>query len=518
MHHPRSRWSALTLIVVLTTLLASCAPPAVAPPDEQTGPQGTLRIGLTTNVAALEWPYAPERQSANASSTIFDTLLFPEPDGTFSPSLAERWELSPDGREVTFYLRQGVTFHNGEAFNADSVIFSWEVYKQPEVTYANYWTLVTEVQKIDDYTVKLVTEEPNFILLPYVAWGWSMIPPNYYREVGPAGFAENPVGAGPFVFKEWVKGSHLIVEANPNYWRAGYPKVARIEFRFMPESSTRVAAIQADEIDIAPRLSAEEASTIANTSGVNVLEYFSDRVYYVAFNNMTTGVGTPIENPEVRKALSHAVDIDAIIDALFSGNATRATGFVSPVNLGYVASDPVPYDPDVARQMLADAGYASGFTLDMACPDGAYPNINEVCQAIRGYFDAVGVVGDLDIMESNAYWELEANKQLPPAFVDSWSVTLPEAYPRLQGALGKDQTYANWSSDRVHGLLQRIATAVDVDQRAGVYGEIQQVMRDDPPFIYLYFPSVFEGVRSRVQNYQPRAAENYFLWNVSVAP
>lgn len=524
---PKPIWKVSVIFLVLALALTACAPPAptgsapaatggesqAAPATE--GPQGTLTIGLTTDIAAIEAPYAPERQAANASATLYDTLVFPEANGTISPALAESWEVSADGTTYTFKLRQDVTFHNGEPFNADSVVYSWQTYSQPEVTYANEWSFVKAVEKVDDYTVAISTEAPNALLLSRVA-GWTMIPPKAHAEMGKEKFAQAPIGTGPFVFKEWIKGDHLTVTANPNYWRKGYPKVAEVVFKFLAEPATRVAAIQAGEIDIAPRLTKDDADQLAGNDKVGVLTYPVDRVYYVAFNNMTTGKGTPIEDVRVRQAIGHAIDVQAIIDSIFSGAAVRAEGFVSSGNLGYVQSEPVAYDVEKAKALLQEAGVADGTEFAMACPDAGYPGINEVCQAIQSYLTDAGLNVSLDLMEANAYWDLEAKKELPPIFVDSWSVTTNEAYGRLEGAVGKDQTYANWADEKLHEMLGKILTTTDIDARAKLYAEMQSTMQQDPPFVYLYFPQAFEGVAKRVQNYQPRGAENYFLWDVSL--
>ena len=520
----RSR-QVVVLAVIASLLLAACAGPGSAPatggeagaaaPAAQ-GPSGALTIGLTTDIATVEVPYAPERQSTNAAQTMYDTLVFPEADGTYSPMLAESWDVSEDGTTYRFKLRQGVKFHNGELFNADAVVYSWQVYSQPEVTYASNWTIADKVEKLDEYTVEISTTEPNALLLSYLA-SWSIIPPKYHAEVGKEKFAQEPAGTGPFMFKEWVKGDHLTVVANPNYWRAGYPKVAQVVFKFMPESATRVAAVQTGEIDIAPRLSAEEADGLRADANLNVINYPVDRVYYVAFNNMTTGKDTPIMDLKVRQALAHAVDVQTIIDTLFAGYATRAVGFVAPGNLGYQESAPVAYDPDLAKKLLADAGYADGFEIGMACPEAAYPNINEVCQAIQGYLSAVGVKAKLELMEANAFWDAESKKELPPLFVDSWSLTIGEAYPRILGALGEGESYANWSDPKIHEMLKQIVTTVDVEARAKLYADLQTYITDQQPFIFLYMPQAFEGVTKRVQNYQPRGAEQYYLWDVSVS-
>jgi peptide/nickel transport system substrate-binding protein len=156
--------------------------------------------------------------------------------------------------------------------------------------------------------------------------------------------------------------------------------------------------------------------------------------------------------------------------------------------------------------------------MDMACPAGAYAHFEEVCEAIVGYLADAGIEVELDIMESGQYWDQEANKELPPLFGDSWSATVGEAYPRLVGALdGWDASYSSWSDPEIDRLLDEIAVTVDTEERKALYGELQEYMRENPPFIYLYEPFGFEAINTRVQNYKPRPAEDYFLMNTWVA-
>jgi peptide/nickel transport system substrate-binding protein len=174
-------------------------------------------------------------------------------------------------------------------------------------------------------------------------------------------------------------------------------------------------------------------------------------------------------------------------------------------------------DPDKARELLAEAGYADGFEMGMACPAGAYTHFEEVCESIASYLGEVGIQVDLEIMESGHYWDLEANKELPPLFGDSWSSAVGEAYPRLIGALGgMDYTYSAWYDENIAAMLDEIKVTVDQQARAEIYRKIQAYMREDPPFIYLYEPVTFEAVNTRVHGYHPRSAETYFLFNVSV--
>jgi peptide/nickel transport system substrate-binding protein len=487
--------------------------PAEPPPEV---PTGTLVRALTTFPNSLDHPQTAERQASTTSWQLYDSLVWFGEGGKIIPQLAESWEVSEDGTEYTFHLREDVLFHNGEPFNADAVVFNWERAANGDFEYSNLWQSATAVEAVDEYTVKITLESPDALFLGTVADNWAMIPPGYFEEVGQEGFEEHPMGTGPYKFVEWVKGDHITMEANEEYW-GGMPKIKTVIYRPIPESSTRVAAIQTGEVDIVTRLSSEEAQSLLGVENVQVIKYPVERVYYIAFNNLTSGVGQPTEDPLVRQAMNYAVDVDTIIDALFDGFAEPASGYVVAGELGYGNVEPFGYDPDKARELLAEAGYPDGFSMDMACPAGAYTHFEEVCEAIVGYLGEVGIEVNLEIMESGQYWDLEAAKELPPLFGDSWSATGGEAFRRLLGALGgMDSSYSAWSDPEIDRLLEKIQATADQDERAAVYEELQVYMQENPPFIYLYQPVAFEAINSRVQGYNPLPFEGYDLVDVYV--
>jgi peptide/nickel transport system substrate-binding protein len=531
----RSRHAAHLVLLLLVLLLAACTAPApnttAAQPGASTSESTTseaapaasagekvLTVALTTIPNSLDMPKAAERNASNAAWQLYDSLLFINDEGVVEPALATEWTVSEDGTTYTFTLRQGVTFHNGEAFNAQAVVFSWERGKNPENQYATDWSTATSVVAVDELTVEVKTEGPQPLLLRVIAQSWAMVPPGYVGEVGEEAFLQSPVGTGPFKLVELVEGDRIVMEKNENYWREGYPLIDQLIFRPIPESSTRVAAIQTGEVDIVTRLSAEEADTLRDQEGIEVISYPVDRVYYIAFNNMTTGVDQPTMDANVRLAMNYAVDVPAIIDAIFNGNGRPAVGLLTPDNWGYDDTiQPYGYDPEMARTLLAEAGYADGFEMDMACPAGAYTNFEQVCEAVQGYLGEVGIQTNLEIMESGAFWDLEAEKQLPPLFGDSWSATIGEALPRLIGALtGEGASFSAWSDPTIIDLINEISVTVDDEARAALYGELQSYMRENPPFIYLYEPVTFEAIRTRVENYKPRAAEQYYLYDIDV--
>jgi peptide/nickel transport system substrate-binding protein len=510
-----------------TTTATTAAPSddttaTTAAPDTETPTAGgELVVALSTEPNSIYLPNAAERNATNVSVQIFEGPVWIDDDNEIQPALATEWEISDDGLTYTFSLRENVMFHNGETMDADDWVASWEAAIDEANVYAYLYQKATSVTATDPMTASITVAEPDALFLRELA-EWAILPASQFEADGLAGIEANPVGTGPFAFVSWDRGDRIILDAHADYWSEDQPEVDRVVFRPIPDSSTRLAAVQTGEVHIAQRFNSEEAATLEGVANVQVVTYPVDRVYYIAFNNMTTGVGTPIESREVRLAMNHAVDRQAIVDSLFDGQAALASGLVSTSSLGHDASlQPYAYDPELAMQLLADAGYPDGFTIGMACPTGAYANFEEVCQAIGGYLEAVGITldgGEIQFMESGQFWDLEASKQLPPLFGDSWSSTSSESLERLQGALGGENAdYSSWSDATILDLLATIPTTLDDDERAGLYSELHRYTYEDPPFIYLYEPFAFEGINVAVQNYNPRAAENYFLKDVSLA-
>ena len=217
--------------------------------------------------------------------------------------------------------------------------------------------------------------------------------------------------------------------------------------------------------------------------------------------------------------MNYAVDVDAIIHALFNAHTRASTGLVTPGNLGYdKESKPYGFDPKKAKALLKKAGFSKGFKIGFAAPSGAYTNFEQVCQAIQNYLKEVGINAELQLMESGKYWDLEAKKELPPLFGDSWSEQSGEALPRLKGALGgMKASYSAWSDPKIDELLKKIETTVNDKKRAALYVELQRYMLDNPPFIYLYEPETFEAIHPKVKNYKPRPAEQYYLKSVEIS-
>jgi len=514
-------FSFVVCLILALLVFTGCGGPDAAddtgPVDEGPG-ESVLRVALQTNPNTIEPATGDTRTASNVAWSIFSSLVWLNDEGVVVPALAESWTISDDGLVYNFKLREDVVFHNGYPFSADDVVFTWERGQGSDITYREDFLAVAEMVKIDDYTVEARLEAPNAFILLLMNEHWGILSKQYHEEVGEEGYLQNPVGTGPFKFVEWRAGDRIVLEAFEDYWEAGYPKVDQVIYRPIPDTATRFAALINDDIDIVSNLGPEQADAVEAAANASLVTYGQDRVYYVTFNNMSTGIGTPIEDQLVRQAMSYAIDYDAIIERLFDGYAERVSGFIIPGNLGYDPSvAPYPYDPEKAKDLLAQAGYPDGFAIEMAGPSETYTNFEQVLQAVAGYWSEIGIEVDLQFMESGRFWELQANRELPPLFGDSWSSSTGEAYPRLIGSVGgEDASYAAWLDPVLVDMVKEVEMTADSVERGEVYTRILKYMFEDPPFIYLYAPTAFEATNNRVKNYNPRISEQYYLKGVSI--
>jgi peptide/nickel transport system substrate-binding protein len=472
-------------------------------------PRGTLTIGIPTDVNTLDPTMSPEVNSLNVASSVMEPLLYLDPQGTVKPLLAESWQVE-NNTTYLFRLRKGVKFHNGEPFTGKAVESSWKRSQEKQRANRQPFSPIARIEHLDDYTIRVVTEKPDPTFLKKMAnVAAAIFPPKYTAEQGDEGATQRPVGTGPFVFGEWVKGDHATFKANPSYYLPGVPKIQTLVWRFIPESASRVAALQTGQVDVAIRIPPHQVAALERDPNLQVSNALSTRTYYIAFNNLTTGKGTPIMDPRVRVAMNLGVDLQAIIKSLYAGHAQRVNSLIGNVQFGYDPTlAPMPYDPARAKQLLAEAGYPNGFKVGLACPSGAYVNDKEACQAIGGSLQKIGIEVDVQIMESNRFWDLEAKKQLPPLFFDGVGDRYQDPDQPLKGIMTLASNWTAFEKKEFTELIEQAGSTIDQEQRKKLYAQLARAMQADPPFIFLWQVKNFEGVRKRVQGYTTRPNES----------
>ena len=279
----------------------------------------TLTVATGVDITTLDPQAQPTRWDALVASNMFDGLLARNKDMKIVPALAEKWIVSEDGKTITFTLRKGVKFQNGEPFDADVVKFSFNRLMRPEYrsqSQGPFKGILQEVKVLDPYTVALIFSKPNPVILPYLvttAGYFFAVPPRYLTKVGEDGFVKKPIGTGPFQFVQWQKDDRLTLQANPNYW-GGKPKVDRLVFRVIPEAGTRVAALLAGEVNIITGISPDDQPKIDSSRIAATIRVQSTRRIYIQWNKDTKA----LQDVRVRQAINYAVDKTAIVKNLAS--------------------------------------------------------------------------------------------------------------------------------------------------------------------------------------------------------
>ena len=449
--------------------------------------------------------------SVSVMMNIYDSLVWRDGDGNLIPGLAESWEF-PSETQMVLQLREGVTFHNGEPFDADDVVFSYNRLfdkENPSPLLRSLKGFVDSVDKIDDFTIRVNMPAPRATVVPTLI-RVPILPSETFAEIGAQAFGVNPVGTGPFKFVRWDANQQIVLARNDDYWR-GRPDVGEFIVRIIPEDFARFASLKNGEVDIITNLTSERVQEIEGDPNLKWGGVHSAR-------NMFVGMQTkepPFDDLRVRQAMNYAVDVDALIEVLMGGHAFSNASVCTQTLFGAVEVEPFGYDPEKARMLLAEAGYPDGFETTMIGPVGRYTKDKEMQEAIAGMLSEVGVT----VTHIQPEWA---------QFIQQW---LAEEYPmyyigtgnqvldcdqhlgyRIDGA--RYNRYYN--SAEIDALIVQEISEFDVEKRKAILADIQHRLRDDTPWIFLFDLEDLYGMTARV-DWSPRSDEMVWAFDVSVS-
>ncbi len=456
---------------------------------------------------------------ASVATNIYDGLTYRGPDTKLVPGLATSWEELDKGLRLRFHLREGVVFHNGEAFNAEAVKFTFdrllgeEGKKGPQRS--NY-SAIKAVDIIDAKTVDFQLTQPDPVLLTKLAcYGAMIVPPKYITEKGDAHFNANPVGTGPFKFVSYEPKVGIKLEAFAGHW-GGAPKLDKLEYRFITEPSTAVAELQAGRVDlvIPPTIPIAMVSTIKNDANLAVVTSASPTVYALRFN---TAKGITA-NEKVRTAMIHAVDRQAIIDSVLGGQAAPIASFQGKLSFGNDPQmQPLPYDPQKAKALLKEAGIAPGTPaqIDIRGNDATF---NEVVQAVAGYLQAVGINAAIKPYETNVL----LNDIIPAGktgemFQQSWGGWTLDYDNTAYLMYHSGEKWNPYDSDKeLDALLESQRGITDRAEREKILQSIARYAAKRALEMPLYNFNAIFGVNKRVKNFIPVPDSRLRLTEVTV--
>ena len=450
--------------------------------------------------------------TGRAVGYLFDGLTRFTPDARVVPALATRWDISADGKTYTFHLRQGVTFHDGTPFVARHVRRSFERVLDPKERGGRGWPLypiggarafadgkatsVAGLTIIDDSTIAVALDEPMPIFPKLLAMPVAAIVP----DSTPPDFGEHPVGTGPWRFVEWHHDDYLKFARNDRYW-GDRAQSESLMARIIPEPSTSVAEFESGNVDI---LEVPQAETRRweNTDERNARLVSAPglRFFYVAINT-TRG---PLRDVRVRQAINHAVDVKTILDQHVGGRGTLAGGVVPPSLEGSDTTRRYAFDVAKARQLMSEAGYASGIDVQLWCSQT--PPMPRVAEAIQSYLGAAGIRVKIEQREAAAMRDASRQGKADLTLKD-WFADYPDAenflYPLLHSATkgvgGNVSFYQNPNYDKVVDASRR---EQDDARRVALYRQADAIEFADAPMLYLFFYKDLNAVQPWIEGYE----------------
>ena len=488
----------------------------------------TLKVGLASGAYSMDPQFFNETATNSILSNIFDTLVRFDKDIKVLPGLSESWS-NPEPKVWIMKLRKGVKFHNGNTFNADDVVFSFNRIKNWKKSgFKGKVSMIDKVEKVDDYTVKFITKKafPVFLRkLTYLA----ILDKETVENKSDDWVGLHPIGTGPYKLELWRKGDQIKLKANQDYW-AGKPKFDEVIFRVLSNNATRTAAILSGEVDLINRVPVVDVNRIKSNSKLNTfvkpglrliylqMDQFRDKSPYV----QTADGKNPFMDVRVRRAIYYGIDEDAIIQYIMKGFAVPAAQFHPSVVVGYDPSiKRVKYDPAKAKELLAEAGYPNGFSVTLDAPNNRYINDAQIAQAIAASLAKIGIKVKVSAVPKSSFFPKTA-KQLTSFFLIGWASSDGDGSSMLDGVVhSKDDArgygrYNNgkYSNPRVDKLIEESDANMDPKSRVKQMQEAQRIaILEDQSIIPLHY-QVDIYASSKKIDFEPRTDSRIWAFDI----
>lgn len=466
-------------------------------------------VAQTQDIVSFDVARITGSQGVNVLIHINEPLVMEHPDRSVGivPWLAESWE-TPDDNTWIFHLREGVKFHNGEPFNADAVVYSFERYRNPEVPglqHAYYWDLanMASVSAVDELTVLVKTDAPSPTMLAVLSQMY-ITEPKWTSAQSDDVTNRQAVGTGPFKFKSWTRDEQVVLEAFDDYW-FGKPIVDQLVFRVIPEAGTRVAELLTGGVHIAGSMTMDQVSKL-NTATTRASINPGSRIVYLGI--VTNDESLPTSSKLVRQAFNYAVDVETITETLFAG-VTKPYAGVLPPPFYDPEVQPYPYDPDKARELLAEAGYPDGFDLVM----DSYADRLQVSQAVAKYLTDVGVRTTIRTHEWANYIQRLRDRESSPVYILGQG-GFASAFEQISTIFDSRSSTIHahaYSNPEFFRVMDEASVTVDEEEHTRLLYEAQRILWDDAPAIFMYTDPVVIGVSNLLPDYEAAARDGVRL-------
>jgi len=501
---------ALLPFLITGALLWLTAPIGFAQIDE-------LRIGIGIDADTLN----PQEQTTtliqNICDLIYDNFFFQTPDAKLEPRLATSYEISPDGLTYTIHLRKGVKFSDGTDFNADAVKLSWQRTLDPQkrVPIRFAVSMVTDCIKIDDHTVQLKLKYPFAPMAPTLSLTLtSVISPAAIEKYGDD-VRQKPVGAGPYVLKEWIQGDRIVLVRNENYY-GKKPTVRQITYQIVPEVSTREAMLRAGQIDICYKPSPSNVAALEADPNITVDMPLDTRSIFMAFRT-----DLPVfKDKRVRQAFNYAVDKKAIVKKVLFDTAEPMDGAVSPILFGYVRmAHQYDYNPDKAKALLKEAGFDFNHVVRMGTPSGRYLFDKQVSETVQAYLQAIGIKAELRAFDWPTYMSA-VYKPADQSVVDmdllGWGPLYLDSDMQLYGQFTcavvppKGLNSAFYCNPAYDQLMEESRREQNVEKRKEMLQKAGQIVWDECPWLWLHVEKFVIAYSAKIKDMVVTPTEKFY--------
>jgi len=480
--------------------------PAEAKPKPKTPavPQ-KLIIAQGTDALTMDAHHVIDSPTASIMEHMVEPLLELTPQGEIVPKLAEKWEVSADAMEFTIKIKKGIKFHDGEPLNAEAVKVNFDRRLDPKAA-TKFGFLVAQVASVtvvDEYTVKFKTKAPFAPMVSNLTHSTNGIQSPAALKKSWEKPVPQPVGTGPFTFKEWVPGNKLVMARNDAYW-GKKPTLTELTFRVIPDDASRVVALETGEVHAAVRIPPFDIPRLKANRKLTVVETPSVRTIYMGFNVLKE----PFTDKRVRQALNYAVNKAAIVKHILGGVGRVSDAPISPGVFGYSPTMSYEYNVEKAKTLLAEAGFPKGFETTLHPAVGRYYMDASVATAVAADLLKVGVKAEIKMMDWATYLpfilrDKEAVEH--KLYVLGWGTVTGDADYGLfslfhSGEWPKKGMAASfYKNEKADQLLEGGRKTANPEQRKKLYKEAMEIIMDDAPWLFLHSEVQITGVNAKVK-------------------
>ena len=479
-------------------------------------PDNDIVVALQQDTTSMDPHVGSNGISNQILNEVYETLLTFDEDTNVVPLLAKDWEVSEDGRTYTFYLNEGIKFHDGEPFNAESVVATWQRGLNDETLTLKRTIGTTEnpiwekVEALDEYTVAITLVKPNNTFINKITQFRIASPKAMAMENAKDWFAKNSAGTGPFVYTDRVDGAYTLLTRNDNYWQAG-PTVDTLKFIVVPEDTSRMAMLQTGEADIITPVPVMDVSQLQGKEGIEVVVAPATTYRYVTLNTEYTleDGRKPFADKRVRQALNYAFDSEAYAKVVFNGYAKVPTSIFSDSIYYFAEQTPYTADLDKAKALMEDAGFADGFPVEIIVDNTTIEQ--KGAEFVKQQLAQINVDVKLLPNESTANAEL-TSAPLEETTVQMWYVNWSSGSYEADGSMRailhgekfppNGYNTAFWNNEEFNKLLDDALLMSDTKELADTYAKAQAIAWEECPWIFLGNDNTLHAQRTYVTGMQ----------------